>query len=308
MGAPGEGPLRNVTTLTPGEDAAALSLVLDGHRVAHELRPGDDGTELWIHDDARLSDARGLLAQWRADPSSAELRRAAEAGAQVRSATRATDQAWRRRTVAARRSIVGADGRGITMVIVAIASVVVAAVSGMGNDVQRIEPLFLTSNPPVFGLPELRAGQVWRLFTPAVVHFGVLHLMFNLSMWWRWAGPIEQRKGAGFFVPFVLASSAGTNLAQHVWNLITAPAALHLTGGLSGVLYAMFGYLLAKGRLDPADGLGVDDGTARLLIGWLFLCMTGLLGQVANAAHVSGLLIGLCWVPVEMQLHRWQRR
>jgi GlpG protein len=31
------------------------------------------------------------------------------------------------------------------------------------------------------------------------------------------------------------------------------------------------------------------------MVGWLFLCMTGMLGPIANAAHVGGLVVGVVW-------------
>ena len=64
-------------------------------------------------------------------------------------------------------------------------------------------------------------------------------------------------------------------------------------GGMSGVLYGLFGYLWMKGRFEPELGLALSPRLILLLIGWLFLCMTGVLGSVANTAHVAGLAVGM---------------
>jgi len=66
-----------------------------------------------------------------------------------------------------------------------------------------------------------------------------------------------------------------------------------LFGGMSGVLYGLFGYAWMKSRFEPGLGLWVDQGTVVILIAWFFLCMTGLVGPIANAAHAGGLVSGL---------------
>jgi GlpG protein len=71
------------------------------------------------------------------------------------------------------------------------------------------------------------------------------------------------------------------------------PEKLHLFGGLSGVGYALFGYLWMKGMYEPEQGMILHPNTINTMLIWLVLCMTGLLGPIANAAHVVGLAVGI---------------
>jgi GlpG protein len=48
-----------------------------------------------------------------------------------------------------------------------------------------------------------------------------------------------------------------------------------------------------KGKFQPYLGIGVAPQTVTVMMFWLVLCMTGLVGPVANVAHVAGLLGGL---------------
>jgi membrane associated rhomboid family serine protease len=50
-----------------------------------------------------------------------------------------------------------------------------------------------------------------------------------------------------------------------------------------------------KRRFDPTGGFGVPPKAVIIMIGWLIFCFTGVLGPVANAAHLVGLLVGAPW-------------
>ena len=75
-------------------------------------------------------------------------------------------------------------------------------------------------------------------------------------------------------------------------------------GGLSGVLYGLFGYIWAKSSLDKFSGLGVSQGTVSILVVWLLLCFTGLVGPVANLAHLGGLVAGVLWGGVSHRIRK----
>ena len=84
----------------------------------------------------------------------------------------------------------------------------------------------------------------------------------------------------------VLAIAVASNLVQY-WA--SGPA----FGGMSGVVYGLFGYLWMKSRFDPWSGMHMDQQTVVILIAWFFLCMTGWVGPIANWAHGVGLVVGM---------------
>ena len=55
-------------------------------------------------------------------------------------------------------------------------------------------------------------------------------------------------------------------------------------------VYALFGYIWMKGLHEPEQGMGVHPNTVNIMMLWLVVCMTGMLGPIANAAHVMGLV------------------
>ena len=144
---------------------------------------------------------------------------------------------------------------------------------------------------------QLLSGQAWRLVTPIFVHFGLLHIVFNL-LWLGYLGTqIESRKGSKFMISFVVLLAVVSNLAQF---LASGPN----FGGMSGVVYGLFGYVWIKSRLDPGDGFYVEQGNAIIMFGFFVLCCMGWMDQkqadgstigIANWAHAGGLVVGLAW-------------
>ncbi len=140
-------------------------------------------------------------------------------------------------------------------------------------------------------LPEIRDGQVWRLFTPAFLHFGIFHVVFNLMWTWELGRLIESRQGSLMMLVLFLISDLAANLAQY---LVDGP----VFGGLSGVVYALFGYIWIQGLTNPRFGIRLNPPVVYLLLGWFVICWTGILEKlfdlgVANSAHTAGLISGI---------------
>jgi GlpG protein len=176
-----------------------------------------------------------------------------------------------------------------------IVSVMVGLFSGLGQNATFLQKFFITDiySDGGFiqwhkGLPEISEGEFWRLITPIFVHFGFLHLFFNMLWLYTLGNMIEERKGSWFLGIFIAITAAVSNLAQY---LVSSP----YFGGMSGVVYVLLGYCWMKTKCDPASKIYVHRITVFMMIAWYFLCLTGLLGRMANAAHTAGLVIGVAW-------------
>ena len=140
--------------------------------------------------------------------------------------------------------------------------------------------------------------EPWRLITPVFLHFGPLHLLFNIMLLFEFGRLIEFQRGAIKFFFLFFAMALFSNLAQLFLGGISFNQGFHLGpastfGGMSGVIYGLLGYAWMKAEFQPELGISVPSSTVKFLLFWLVLCMTGILGPVANVCHVSGLLAGL---------------
>ncbi len=135
---------------------------------------------------------------------------------------------------------------------------------------------------------ELLSGQIWRIVTPIFLHFGFFHILFNMFWLYSLGGQIESRKGGKFFLSFVLILATVSNLLQFLF-------AGYNFGGMSGVVYGLFGYVFIKSKLDPGDGFGIDQVNEIIMFGFFVACWLGWLGNIANWAHSGGLVVGLLW-------------
>ena len=139
----------------------------------------------------------------------------------------------------------------------------------------------------------LRAGQFWRLWTPVLLHFSVLHLAFNLLWLWEFGRRIEDVQGRGRLLEGVLILAPLSNVAQ--WLAGDGP----MFGGLSGVVYGLLGYLMVAGRLTRDPRLTLQPALVVILLVFLVLFSTGVTSafglHIANAAHWGGVIAGVLW-------------
>jgi len=279
-------------------DALADRLLVAG--IDAEVR-GDGPWEIWVIEEDDLARAEAI----RAAPESADERRAVRAKAKAIRAGRAAANVG-----AASRFIEVRDGwnpvgeLGLQPVTAALilASVVVAWLTKLGDPrIVALQQLSIEPwDSPTF-LGHVLRGEVWRLFTPMFIHFGVLHLVFNM-MWMRRLGPqVEVHHGVPVMIAVVLASELLGSLAQYA---VVGPT----FGGMSGVVYGLFGFVWMHARFGRPGTYALSDQDVVLSMLWFVACATGWLGPVANLGHAGGLVVGLlCGLPPYLRHLRGRR-
>ncbi|HEV8232285.1 MAG TPA: rhomboid family intramembrane serine protease [Thermoanaerobaculia bacterium] len=164
--------------------------------------------------------------------------------------------------------------------------IVVYAGAGLRGEAPSWDTLAMWGAPP----PQaIWGGAYWALITSVFVHLALWHLAFNLYWLWILGRTLERSIGSlrwlGLFLGAAIVSS-GVELG-----------ASGSTGiGLSGVIYAIFGFMWVAKRSYPAFSRVVTRQTVWLFIGWLIGCVLATVlrvWNVGNAAHISGLALGL---------------
>ncbi len=137
--------------------------------------------------------------------------------------------------------------------------------------------------------PYTTAGDWWRLVTAPFIHFGLLHLLFNL-----WAlgcfGPLAERLlGSLNYLLVYLLSGVAAGLASVAWRPDNNAAGA--SGAILGILGALLAVQLSVGKTFPIRILRPIRNYTLVYTGYALLA--GLVSQgVDNAAHVGGLAAG----------------
>ena len=145
-------------------------------------------------------------------------------------------------------------------------------------------------------IDDMTGGQWWRILTPIFLHFSLLHLVFNGLWLIEFGRRIERLQSHLRVLVVIVATGIISNLCQYIYE----PSILF--GGLSGVVYGLFGYCWlwgyweSRNKEGSSQSIAPPPGIAPFLLFWLLLCMSGILSlvdiYVANAAHIGGLLSG----------------
>jgi len=169
----------------------------------------------------------------------------------------------------------------LTLAIIAICSVIF-----LGFNIGFANTLF--EHLSFFGaVPDSGFEQFWRVFTPSLIHFSAMHIIFNLLWWWYLGGKIENRLGIRPLLILLLVAGTLPNIVQYY---LAGPN----FGGLSGVVYAVVGYTWIVGVKRPESGIGLPPAYIGFMLLWLVFGFTDMFGlSIANGAHIGGLLVGV---------------
>ena len=134
----------------------------------------------------------------------------------------------------------------------------------------------------------IRQGQLWRLLTPALLHGGFTHIVFNMYALLSFGQSLERHFGHGrFFLLYLLGAFAGNVLS---FLMTTAPS-LGASTAIFGLVGAE-GVFLLKNRKLFAGQFRSAIGNIIFIV-FINLFVIGALPNIDNWGHIGGLLAGL---------------
>ncbi len=260
--------------------AQLLANYLRTHGIQAGVSPTDDSRYLVsLANGHQVDEAREIAEQFVRDPANPKYQQAAwQKGEKVKLAKSPSQV----------RSTVIANARRApftALVFVLCAVTYLLSVFGLA------QPIFhaVMMQP----LPVLMENhEWWRILGPAFIHFSILHIVFNLLWWGMLGAQIERTLGLSMLLLVFAVSAIFSNVAQ---SFFTDPISGMLLpfGGLSGVVYALMGFVWWLGWLRPGWGLSLSNSIVGFMLVWLVLGYADILWvSMANAAHTVGLITG----------------
>ncbi len=147
---------------------------------------------------------------------------------------------------------------------------------------------------------KIQKGEIWRFFTPCLLHRDFLHILFNMIWVWVLLKQIEARLSKWKICLLILCIGVISNTAQY---LVSGPNFI----GFSGVVVGLAGFIWMRQRKAPWEGYPLQKSTF-LFLAFFVLAMLLLeivlfslkvfsvaevTPVIANTAHIVGGLFGM---------------
>lgn len=237
-----------------------------------QMMPEGDGQfALWLTDAQHQVEAQAELEHFLANPSASKYQAASWDMAE----SRKNSFKYHSPSMLA---MIKAKAGPMTLLVMLVCSVIFIL-----QQVGSGQAIFSLLHFPAFSGQE---WQLWRWVSHALLHFSVMHIAFNLLWWWQLGGDIEQKLGSGKLIQLFVVSAALSGAGQFWVEGANF-------GGLSGVVYALVGYLWMLGYKAPQVGLSMPKPVIGFMLVWLVLGFMQPFMAIANTAHLVGLLAGV---------------
>ena len=293
--------MRQIGTLDNEASAKRFTAYLITQGIDAHSDEGSGKWQIWIRDEDHRERGQQELSQYLENPSDDRYRKA-ETAAEALLRQRSQEQAKARRNVVEMRGRwrrIGGGVRGsrppvISAIIMLTAAVTVITWFGQSSPASfggGVYSRLQFADREAFGKTEdsfvsIRQGEVWRLVTPAFLHLAPMHLLFNMMMFYFLGRQVEFIRGPVKLGLLILVLAVVSNVAQAA---IQDP----LFGGMSGVVYGLFGYIWMQQRANPQSGFHLEPSTIVIILVWFVLCWIDVIPGVANYAHGGGLMAGV---------------
>lgn len=307
--------MRRIGFIDNERDATRFCDYLVSQRI--HARPEKDehqGAEcygIWVKEEQRVGDAKALLDQFHANPLDTRYDASKEAEAVRKQEADENAKRLKNITKVSHRGGGGMASRSVPVTIAAIAVCVLAGLmTGFGNPslrVDRLGRIVPTLESRVFdamtfmsakdrretddAFATIRTGEVWRVFTPAILHGNMMHLAMNMMGLFFLGSAVERLHGGRWLLLMLVTIAIFANLVQVFWPESNngGPNAV----GASGATYGLFGFFVVRPFVQPMYPVALPPSFLLLGLGFLVAGVLMIVPSMANGAHVGGLVGGM---------------
>ena len=164
----------------------------------------------------------------------------------------------------------------------------------------------------------LHENRLWQPVTYMFIHAGLFHIIFNMLALWMFGTELERIWGTRFFLKFYFVTGIGAAVVTILLSLVPfLPTRSLYNADIVGASGAIYGVLLAYALYFPDRKIyymmlfPIPARIFVLIMGSVaFISSLSESGGVANATHLSGLLVAYVYLTTvrkgpRMQLNPW---
>jgi membrane associated rhomboid family serine protease len=155
--------------------------------------------------------------------------------------------------------------------------------------------------------------RIYELVTYMFIHVGLLHILFNMLALWMFGTELEHMWGTRFFLKFYFIAGIGAGALTVLLTFLPIAPLRHLYDSpIAGASGAIYGLLLAYGMSFPDRRIymyllfPIPARIFVLIMGAIALYLSMSDNGVANATHLSGLLVAYVYLKgLRIRLNPW---
>lgn len=139
--------------------------------------------------------------------------------------------------------------------------------------------------------PLTAGGEWWRLFTSVFLHFGIIHLAFNMYALYMVGANLEPMIGKAKYLTAYIATGIIASAVSLIWHKDNPV----VSAGASGAVFGMYGVFVAllTTNIIPKEVRGRLLQSIGIFVGYNIIYGLKSASGVDNAAHLGGLVSGL---------------
>lgn len=263
-------------SLTLETDLREFSAFLQTQGIRHRINEESGQQVVWVDSERAAAFIRRALQDWQFNrPEPAPLLHSR----QNFSLSSSMRTAWR---------VYSESPVSVSLISVCLA---VALISALGERADRVAFLFYPRVVTDGLLPLLgdlsSVNAIAHSLTPMFLHFGELHLIFNMLWLWYFGRQLEPIHPRWLFVLVIVLTSFASNTTKYLYSNSNN------FGGMSGVVYGLVGYTWIIHVGMPRSRLQLSNSMFAVFIVALIAMELVASSWIATAAHVGGLIMGL---------------